>query len=576
MSEKTILIANPCDAERALLAHALRDSGFAVLQAVCAKETVEVALTKGVDLILLDALDWEMPTMTTLHVLKHHAGTRRIPVVVFGNPRTKEEVTEAVQKGAASWIGRKGFDLARFIEKLRSVAERGESHAAPAADREASVAVPATGLDKIQQATLVQELTQAGPLPVFEFSVVDAVTTTCAKDQVIEHVSSIIGRDPALAVDVLSVANTRPDAKGRAITDPRECVNEVGVKEFYRLIESLPPLRLNLASIWDAGYFWAHSVATSHIAGLLSRLLGLANPAAAVTAGLLHDLGYYVLASHFPKHYGALFSAGIELESVGPAWEKSVIGAHHGEIGGWVMNHYSLPPVLADAASVHHAGGMLGQTVAPLSRLVTLVVQAADCLAATLFPADPPLMSLTNPFEEFESVLDENSVSPATIIDGSRKIIAELVTEMTYLFPQSPARSFFYRSEPLNEVAYFAPAGPSLDVFKLFLEVRSRELTVLDRRTLTSLRAGVPMVVNLSGVRDLAAQIEILTSLMAARVTEGRTGVVLVPAALPDRAVQALISSSWRLVPLPAHSGRLVRFLARDRADELADSVWAA
>jgi len=51
---------------------------------------------------------------------------------------------------------------------------------------------------------------------------------------------------------------------------------------------------------------------------------------------------------------------------------------------------------------------------------------------------------------------------------------------------------------------------------------------------------------------------------------------VLVPAALPDRAVQALISSSWRLVPLPAHSGRLVRFLARDRADELADSVWAA
>src|SRR5690606_29239089 len=129
---------------------------------------------------------------------------------------------------------------------------------------------------------------------------------------------------------------------------------------------------------------WAHSVATARIAARLSHTLDLATPAAAVTAGLLHDLGYYALANLCPKHYGALFSAGLELDSINPAWEKSLIGVHHGEIGAWVMNHYGLPAALHDAASVHHAAGMVGQTLAPLSRLVAMVVQAADCLAAAL------------------------------------------------------------------------------------------------------------------------------------------------------------------------------------------------
>lgn len=576
MSGKTVLIANPCDAERALLSHVLTDGGFEVVSAACAKEAIENAHSREVHLILLDTFGWESPTMTTLTVLKHHARTCRIPVIVFGNPRSKEEVTEAIQKGAISWIGRKGFDLDRFVEKLKTLAEKAQSAEKTASVGPIAPAATTTNVEKIDQSIIQQLLSQAGSLPAFEFSVVDAVTTTCAKEQAVQHISGILGRDPALSLSILSAVNSKLGEKDRRTADPQEAVTQIGAKEFYRLVEAIPQLRLNLSSIWDAGYFWAHSVATARIAGTLSRMLQLATPAAAVTAGLLHDLGFYVLANMCPKQYGALFSAAVEQDSLNPLWEKSIVGAHHGEIGAWTMMHYALPPVLYDAALVHHAGGMLGQTLTPLSRLVTMVVQAADCLSQAIFPADPPMMSLANPFEEFETALQENGVNPQAIIDCSRKITAELLTEMTYLFPQSAARSFFYRSEPLQHVAYFAPGVRGMDVFRVFLEVRSRELTVLDKRTIRTMAPQVPMVVNLSQIRDPSAQIEILTSMMAARVMENRTGVVLVPAALPDRAVQSLVSSSWRLVPLPAHSGRWIRFLAAGAANPVVAAACVA
>lgn len=567
MDTKTILIANPCDAERALLTHALAAQGFRVIQATCAKDAITAAQSEHPQLVVLDTFGWESPTLTTLNVLKHQANTCRIPVVIFGNPRTKEEVSEAIQKGAASWIGRKGFDLSRFIDKLGGIiAARPAADFAPAAS--AGRGLGPSPVEPLTQPTVESTLAQAGHLPVFEFSVVDAVTTTCAKDQAAQHVAGILERDPMMTLALLAEANRHASTHEQATSNPRRAIQEMGTKSFYRLVENVSPLKLSLSSIWDPGFYWAHSVATARIAGMLSRMVGLATPAAAVTAGLLHDLGSFVLANCFPKQYGALFSAGIDLDSIGPAWEKSVVGAHHGEIGAWAMNHYKLPAVVSDSAVMHHAGSLVGQTLTPLSRLVGMVVQAADSLAVALFPSDPPLVSLANPFAEFETVLAEKPVNVDALIDQSRQIVAEMLTEMPYLFPQSSVRSFFYGSEPLNDVAYFAPRAHKLDVFRLFLEVRSRSLTVLDARSIRNPPPHVPMVINLSRVREPGAQIELLTSLMASRVMENRSGVVLVPAALPDRAMQTLITPDWRLVPLPAHCNRWVRFLEQSPCNQ--------
>lgn len=60
------------------------------------------------------------------------------------------------------------------------------------------------------------------------------------------------------------------------------------------------------------------------------------------------------------------------------------------------------------------------------------------------------------------------------------------------------------------------------------------------------------MVANLSGVTDPAAQIEIMTSMMAAHVAEGRRGIILVPA-IADKPLPALLPDGWQLLAMPTY-----------------------
>lgn len=569
VKNKTILLANPCDAERALVRHALESNGFTVVESNCAKQTIELAMAHDAGLVLLDNLGWENPSLTTLAVLKHNARTCRIPVIMFGRPVSKEQVAEAVTKGAATWIGRQGFNLTRFVEKLNHLLEHAPREAAPTPAASQAKSGNTGTLEKITAVGIKELLSEIGPLPAFEFSLVQAMTTTPGKVQANDHIAGIVEQDPVLALETLSAAGAVAKESADAKLDTRKAVGEIGSQAFYRLVESVPPLRINLSSLWDAGCWWAHSVATSRIAAMLSKRLGLGTPAAASNAGLLHDIGYYILANHYPKHYGALFSAATEADSIHPVWEKGIIGAHHGEVGAWVMRGRGVTSQFSDSALLHHAGGTLGQVLTASSRLVTMVVQAADLLADALLPADPPLTAISRMSDEFEIALRESNIPPKTIVEEARNIVADLLTEMAYLFPQSAARSFFYSSEPIPEVAYFAPGDWPIDVLRMFFEVRSANLIALDRRSVRSAPAAVPMIVNLTRLREPAAQVEALTTLVATQAFDNRPGAVLLPAALPERVTRNLIPASWRLVCTPMHACRMTRFLAQDAQGEV-------
>ncbi len=576
-AQKTILVANPCDAERSLLKHALQSHNLDVIEASCAKEVVGNALTKPIDVILLDTLNWESPSLASLGILKNHARTCGMPVVFFGQPQNKEQVAEAIQKGAAAWIGRQGFELSRFVERIIQIATERRSDP-PLRARAAGAGIAgseqAAQLEKITPESLQQAMAAVGSLPAFEFSLTEAITATAGKDKGVETLAGIVERDPGLALAILAATDAGEVGEREAL-DLRASLARMGPMPAYKLIENMQSLRPNLMSLWDVGCWWVHSVATARIAALLSRRLGLGAPAAVSNAGLLHEIGYFVLANYFPKHYGALFSAAGELDSIQPQWEKNLIGAHHGEIGEWVLRARGIPSACCEAVQAHHAPVPLGQTLTTSSRVMAMVLQAADLFADALLPADPPLSPIANLSEEFENAFRRSGIHAQNIIDEARKVMAELLTEMSYLFPQSTTRSFFYRSEPLGKVAYFAAGDNPLDLLRIFFQVRSDELVSLDRPALQAVSANLT-VINLTRLREPAAQLEALTSLLAVHAFDQGPGAVLLPTALPPRLTHNLIPPNWRMFTLPVHASRLVRWMASQQAGGMEDRLSVA
>lgn len=562
-----VLIANPCDAERKLVAKVLGEGGFTAIEAASIREVLEQAGSRELDLILLDGLLWQVRALEALRQLKTQPATQTIPVMIFADPRQEEEVYDAIQAGASAWFLRKGFQVEKFLDKVRTTQGRIPVRGVPAGP-ETGGPVPGlpTGLDKLTEEQVLKALQKMEYPPAFAFSVTEAVTTPCAREQEARHIADIAMRDPMMMVAALGRAgrmNLDHDLDG--LTDVHEAAEVLGMREFAKMAESVWPLEYNLASLWDPGCFWIHSVATAHIAGHLSKMLGLNKPGQAISAALLHDFGYYILATLFPKHYGALFSAAGSIDTIHPVWEKRLIGAHHGEVADWAMRHFGLPEQLRVVARVHHVPGIMGQPLSGSARVLSLIVQAADQIADALFPGDPPLTCLTTLADEFIEAIDRANLPAGKWINEARKIMAELTTELAYLFPQSASRAYVYKRRPLGRLLYFAPQGPEIDLIKVYFQVRAAEMVTLERVGHAEYPKEIPMVLNLAHVYEPAAQVETLSTLLAAGLTKGRKGLVLLNGPV-EKSYPTLVGETWQFHTLPTQPAAWLRRLAS--ADE--------
>jgi HD-like signal output (HDOD) protein len=81
---------------------------------------------------------------------------------------------------------------------------------------------------------------------------------------------------------------------------------------------------------------------------------GRASPDDAWLAGLLHDIGYWILIQECPKELASalqLASAeGLPLAEC----ERRVTGATHAEIGAYLLGLWGLPYAVVEAVALHH------------------------------------------------------------------------------------------------------------------------------------------------------------------------------------------------------------------------------
>jgi len=572
MEQPTILLANPRDCERKLLAHLLEHEGFRVREAGNGGEAVRIAQAERVDVVLLETALWQTGEMNALTSLKLHPRTRSIPVVLYGEPRHQEDVTDGLKAGAVEWIVRDGSVAEKLLKALGTLLEHPVTESPPAdADENLKSPTKAPGVGHLTAAKVAEALDGVEQLKAYEFTVMEAITTTCTKERAEDHIREIAMRDPMLLLALLSEACHRTSsATPTAVTDPGQAARQVGPKGFYVIAESVLPVKEGCAQGWHPGQFWVHSVATARFAELLARRLDLGNPSEAAAAGLLHGVGYHVLAHHFRPLYNRLADAVTTGARPGNAWERSLIGVHGGEIARWVFQKFGLPEIFADVVVSLHESAVDRQALTVCSRVLSLVVQAAHQRAHALFPCDGPVSVLGPLPDEFEAALRHVEFPVSQLITEARRIMAELTTEMVYLFPTATQCPCFHRRKPLARLLYFSHAHRECAPIRTYFEVRSSHMELLTRPdTVIRSPGATPMVVNLAHVESLLGQVEILTSLMTAGLLKERRGVILLPGDV-NSVHKHFASEEWRLVSMPTYPAAWLSWLAAGHAAQPA------
>lgn len=204
-----------------------------------------------------------------------------------------------------------------------------------------------------------------------------------------EEVGIVIEEDPAIAANVLRVANSAMfySSVSGTIVSIRDAIVRLGFQEVHQIVSAAAFIRAfgKLARRVDPQHFWRQSLATAVAARAMARA---ATQSAslfeedAYIAGLLHDVGLLLLDQCFAERYDQVEAAA---GSGNVSWadtEREVLGLDHGEIGGFLLENWNLPETVVQAVTWHNQPDRAvpdAQTTADAVRVAELL---ADLLEA--------------------------------------------------------------------------------------------------------------------------------------------------------------------------------------------------
>jgi HD-like signal output (HDOD) protein len=230
----------------------------------------------------------------------------------------------------------------------------------------------------------------------------------------VHDVAELVASDAAIAAKVLQLVNSAFFRLARRVTNVEQAVSHLGFGAIRNLVICAEVFsRWNARdtrSMLDIEKLQAHV----HLVAAAARSIAAGTPYAddAMLAGLLHDIGYWVLANECPEELVDAVATAVALKIPLHEAETRVIGASHAQIGAYLLGIWGLPYPVIEAVAHHHTPASIPQSeLDPLGALAIAhaIVPADDTAAfnAALAP-DPKvdaqfLTSVNAPFDWTEA-----------------------------------------------------------------------------------------------------------------------------------------------------------------------------
>lgn len=244
-------------------------------------------------------------------------------------------------------------------------------------------------------------------------------------------VAKILSSDQALAGKVLRLVNSSFYGVPREVTTISRAVVVLGFSGVRNLALGFGSVEMmrSLSSSMDMRSFWSHAMGTGAAAQSLA-LLGTRriDPEEAFLAGLMHDIGAYVLAVAVPDIYEPILHDHVNDRLTA---EAEAIGMTHAQVGQGLLQFWQLPEPFSNAARYHHDVARATDGEQPLTGLVAL----ADVLATVWGTACEP----TPPEADLRALINAHSPNPDRLrqaLDGMQQKIAETAEFMQIALPE--------------------------------------------------------------------------------------------------------------------------------------------
>lgn len=192
-----------------------------------------------------------------------------------------------------------------------------------------------------------------------------------------DDVTKVLSSDQALTGKVLKLVNSSFYGVPSEVTKISRAVVLLGFTGVRNLalgfgsMDTLSKLKGQL----DMNDFWNHAMANAAAAQSLAPFVThRTDPEEAFIAGLMHDIGAYVLAVAVPDEYLRIMAEPAEKRL---QLEAEVMGLTHAQVGQGLLKFWELPDAFADVARYHHDIAVASSGDQPLTTLVAL----ADVMA---------------------------------------------------------------------------------------------------------------------------------------------------------------------------------------------------
>ena len=241
-------------------------------------------------------------------------------------------------------------------------------------------------------AKLEQRLTE---LPVLPVVLLELMRLNPRADDHYEQVSRLIARDPALATRVIRVANSAEMSRGRVVANLAGAIQRMGSVNCANLVLADTVVRVFAPRHdWERA-LWLHAIGVASLAKALasSALVPGADPELCYLAGLLHDIGRFVLYLEAPAELRAVDETAWTTPEELLTAEQRVCGFNHIELGFRAVSKWGLPPPLPLLIRHHHARPPYASELGSLGPVVAAIVVADHLSVASLQTGEWPELS---------------------------------------------------------------------------------------------------------------------------------------------------------------------------------------
>jgi HD-like signal output (HDOD) protein len=255
-------------------------------------------------------------------------------------------------------------------------------------------------------------------LPAFHPTAMKLLAISSEADSAITDFEGVFKADPALAADLLLMANSAAFGGRARVEAIRHALTLLGLERVRAMacnimlaayVKQLPAEQIRP--------IWLHGIATAVVCEILGKSYNIHGM---YTVGLLHDLGRLGLLLSGGPRYAELLAAEVAGVSDAIEQETALCGMNHCDAGALLALTWGFPEILQVAMVEHHGDRAVGSG-SPVG-LVQIACRMADWLGfAEVKRQDlaPPILP--------QRVLDSPDLEPERVLDQIKKQSAILV-----------------------------------------------------------------------------------------------------------------------------------------------------